>query len=165
MDAQIIEREAFNVVGVRAHGLPKELNFTAIWNQYMAFDEQLKPLSTDGGYYGLWCGTPDDPVPDYIAGMAVREGVAPPAGLVLHRQPATRYAVFECTMNTIGQTYSYIYDQWLAASPYEFNPGCGDFEYYPPNTTNDSPCYIYLPVREKATTTPNAAPAQEVVAG
>ena len=65
--------------------------------------------------------------------------------------PASRYAVFECTMETIGQTYSYVYNTWLSASPYEFPPGGADFEYYPPEGSEGTPA-IYLPIREKATT-------------
>jgi AraC family transcriptional regulator len=148
MEPRMVSRGAFNVMGVLVHSVPEKVDFNAVWSQqYMPRDAEVKPLSTDNAYYGLWRSSADPNVPDYIAGMAVGDGAEAPAGLVIHRQPATQYAVFECAMKTMGATYGFIYGQWFPASPYEFNPGCGDFEFYPPGATDESPAFIYIPVR------------------
>ena len=62
---------------------------------------------------------------------------------------AARYAVFECTMDTIGSTYSHIYETWLPASSYEFADGCADFEYYPPQDATDASTAVWIPIRER----------------
>jgi predicted transcriptional regulator YdeE len=57
--------------------------------------------------------------------------------LTLREVPASRYAVFECTVKTISDTYDRIFGGWLPTAPYG-RPGAGspkaDFERYPPNT-------------------------------
>lgn len=78
-------------------------------------------------------------------------GCAPPPGATRREIPAARYAVFNCLVRTIGETYGYVYNQWLLAGPYEFDEGKADFEYYPPGSTgNESPAAIYIPVRRKS---------------
>ena len=46
---------------------------------------------------------------DYLAGMAVEGVVDVPEGLTLREVPASRYAVFECTVKTISDTYDWIF--------------------------------------------------------
>jgi AraC family transcriptional regulator len=84
--------------------------------------------------------------------MAVPDDAPVPEGAIARQVPASRYAVFECSMDAIGATYSYIYQTWLPASPYEFTPGGADFEYYPPQGATDASPAVYIPVRAKAET-------------
>ena len=61
-----------------------------------------------------------------------------------------KYAVFECTLPTIGQTYGYIMEQWQPASGYQ-RADAPDFEVYDEkwdmNDPQGSPMYIYWPVK------------------
>ncbi len=139
------------LAGVLVRGIPKEINYGDVWmNQYMKFDEFLKPFSVDKAYYGASFCLGADGAVDYVAGMVVEGLDSVPEGLVLREIPAARFAVFPCTVATIGQTFNEIYERWLPASEYEFDPASADYEYYPPNTEADgSPVLIYLPVRVK----------------
>jgi predicted transcriptional regulator YdeE len=151
MEPKFVDRKAFTVMGILVHAMPDKVNYKAVWeDQFMPHHDHIKAYSTDQAYYGVWFPHHEDGVPDYIAGMAVSEGAPAPEGVTAREVPASRYAVFECTMETIGQTYGYIYNTWLAASPYEFPPGCTDFEYYPPEGSEGTPA-VYIPIREKVT--------------
>ncbi|MEW6755957.1 MAG: GyrI-like domain-containing protein [Candidatus Latescibacterota bacterium] len=150
MEPRFVDRPAFSVMGVVAHGTPDRIDFHALWeNGYMPHDALVKPLSLDHAYYGAWLASGEDGVPDYLAGMAVADDAVPPAGLSVRRVPAARYAVFECTLKTIGQTYGHVYQDWLPRSRYEYADGCSDFEYYPPDMKDGAPTFVYVPVRER----------------
>ena len=152
-EPRFVDLEAFTVMGVLTHSMPDEVDFGAFWEkEYMPHDEAIRALSTDGAYYGVWFPHHGDGIPDYVAGMAVPDDAPVPEGAIARQIPPSRYAVFECTMETIGATYSYIYQTWLPASPYEFTPGGADFEYYPPQGATDGSPAIYIPIRAKAET-------------
>ncbi len=152
MDVRFVEKGPIRVAGILTHGRPEEITprITDIWmNEFMKYDEQLKPYSPDKAYFGAWFGYPDGSA-DYLVGMAVENLSEIPEGLVERVLPAAKYAVFACTVGTIGETYGQIYGQWLPASPYEYDTMAADFEFYPPDTeTNQSPTEVYIPVKEK----------------
>ncbi len=152
MEPKFVDLDAFTVMGIMVHAMPDQVDFRAVWEDaFMPHHEFIKALSTDKSYYGVWFPHHADGIPDYIAGMRVPEGSPAPEGVTARQVPASRYAVFECAMPDIGKTYGYVYNTWLAASPYEFPPGGADFEYYPPEGVTDQPCAVYIPVREKVT--------------
>lgn len=152
MEPKYLELGAFTVMGVQVHSMPDQVDFGAFWeNAFMPHDDALRALSTDGAYYGVWFPHHDDGIPDYLAGMAVYDDAPVPEALVARQVPASRYAVFECAVEDIGPTYSYVYNEWLPASPFEFQPGHADFEYYPPEGATDASAAVYIPIRDKAT--------------
>ncbi len=152
MNVRFEEKGPIRLVGIVTHGKPEEItpHITDIWmNQFMKFDEQLRPYSVDKAYYGAWIGTPDGSA-DYMAGMAVENLPEIPEGLGERILPAAKYAVFDCTVATIGDTYGQVYGEWLPASAYEYDMMAADFEFYPPNTENNaSPTAVYIPIKEK----------------
>jgi len=83
--------------------------------------------------------------------MAVGEVASIPNGLVVREVPAARYAVFECTLKTIGETWDRIFQDWLPASQYENDAPLPSFECFPPDDARagDFPVSIYVPVREE----------------
>lgn len=149
METHLVERAAFRVVGAAQAGQLGEFHYGEIWEkQYMPMDEQIKPFSTDGGYYGVTLGEGDHLV--YLAGMAV-EGLAElPPGAVSRTIPAARYAVFECTLDSVSATWQAAYGEWLPASDFELDAAAIDFEFYPPHS-GDGPMRveIYIPVKVK----------------
>lgn len=149
MEPEMMERGPIQIVGILTRGKPEELNYPDIWaNQYMKYDEQIKPFSPDKGYFGAWLGEEGEPA--YLAGMAVEGMTEIQEGLVLRTLPAAKYAVFTCTMATISAAYPFIYQQWLPTSPYELDVSASDFEYYPPNGDSpDAPVRIFIPVKQK----------------
>jgi predicted transcriptional regulator YdeE len=152
VEPAFVDREAFAVAGVVVRGKLGEIDYGAIWAQrYMPYDDQLKPLCTDKGYYGVTFATETPEVVEYLAGMAFSSPSDLPPGLVTRAIPPARYVVFACTVATIGETFRHIYGEWLPASPYEVAPGQPDFEYYPPGTTTDeAPAFVYVPIRTRA---------------
>ncbi|MEZ4638274.1 MAG: effector binding domain-containing protein [Caldilineaceae bacterium] len=93
---------------------------------------------------------PNDKEPWYIAGVEVSQVADVPAGMVGKQVPAQRYAVFPCTLKTIGDTYRYITEEWQAKSGYE-HAEAPDFEYYDepsePANPQDMKLKIYWPIK------------------
>ena len=152
MEPKFIDKDPIRLVGVIAFGKPETITplLNDIWmNQFMKYDDQLKPYSVDKAYYGAWIGEPDGNA-TYVAGMAVENLPEIPQGLGERVLPAATYAVFDCTVGSIGDAYGEIYGTWLPASAYEYDPAASDFEFYPPDTQNSgSPTQVFIPVREK----------------
>ena len=152
MEAKIVNREAFKVMGVLVRANPKDADYGDIWEkQFMPSHDRISPLSTDKAYYCVYFETGEEGMADIMAGMAVGEVASISEGLVVREVPAARYAVFECTMKTIGKTWEYIFKDWLPASQYEADAPLPGFEYFPPDAerAGDFPVSIYVPVREK----------------
>lgn len=151
MDPQFEYKPARMLAGVLVHGRPKEIDYSDVWmNRYMKFDEFLKPFSIDKAYYGVSFPGGNNGAVDYIAGMVVENLDSVPDGLVLREIPAARFAIFQCTLETIGQTFNQIYGIWLPESQYEFDSASADYEFYPPKTaTEGDPVWIYLPIKAR----------------
>ena len=150
MEPTFVDRKAFTVMGVQERFTQETEDFEGIWKRYMAYHDQIHPLSTDGAHYGVCFGTEDAEAMDYLAGMAVPAGTPCPEGLVIRDLPAARDAVFECTVKTIHDTYEFIHQTWIASSPYVFDHPTPDFEQYPPGTESGaSPVFIHVPVRAR----------------
>jgi predicted transcriptional regulator YdeE len=149
----MVEREAFTVMGLTFRGRPSSLDYADIWcNQFGKVEERLRALSVDKAYYGLYCQTGEEGVVDMVAGMAVPPGEEPSAGLVKREVPSATYAVFGCTMGTIGQTWRAIGADWLPTSGYEWDPAGVCFECFPPDSEDkpDSPLSIFVPVVKRS---------------
>lgn len=149
---EVVSRDGFAMIGLAVVGNPKTLDYHDIWtNQFRPREPELRSLSADGAYYeAFFCvGKPE--AVEMVVGVAVRAEATPPAGLVKRDLPAATYAVFKCTVATIGQTWNGV-DAWLSESDYEYDDqGKADFEYYPPDTAGpDDPVQIYVAVRMKA---------------
>lgn len=137
MEPKIIHKETFTLLGLQERFSPDNEDFEGIWKRFMRYHDRIQTFSTDGAYYGANFGVEAGKEMDYLAGMAVAGVQDVPEGLTLRQVPASRYAVFECTVKTIGATYDWIFGQWLKTAPYA-RPGenspKADFERYPPGT-------------------------------
>ena len=153
MKFNIVERDAFTVMGFVTRVTPAQENadtYEGIWKQFEPYDANMKPFSIDRRYYGVSFPTEQKGVTDYLAGMMVADDAKPfDKQLVVRKVPAARYAVFQCNIYTIDQTYQYIFSQWLANSRYEINPASCSFEQYPPKDWENRPVFIHIPVSKK----------------
>ena len=150
MKPKIVSREAFQVMGVVGHFDSAGVNFGPLWKDYTAFSDQIEPLSAGEGYYGVYLGADYSQPIDYMAGMAVREGVGTPEGVEVRDVPAALYAVFACSLQSPGSTYGFVFDEWLPTSEYEQDTKFG-FDYYPPAATGgDFPMQIWFPVKKNS---------------
>jgi predicted transcriptional regulator YdeE len=154
MEYRVVTKPEFTLLGLMERFPYQEDDFEGIWKRFMAYHEQIEPLSTDKAYYGAYFPTVDKGPMDYLAAMAVAKGTAAPEGLTACEVPGARWAVFECTVATIGQTYDAIFGEWLPKAPYEHvGPNPDAFERYPPQTNSgDTPVLIHIKVRDKETT-------------
>ena len=119
MTPRIASRAATTIIGVAMVGNPKATDFHAFWEeQFMPREAELKPLSVDGAYYEAFFCAGDPEQVEIVAGMAVAPDATVPGGLVKRELAATTYAVFDCTVGTIGATWAVI-EQWLDTSEYE----------------------------------------------
>jgi predicted transcriptional regulator YdeE len=152
LEPTIRERQAFTVMGTSTRMSPSQEtgeNYAKIWSDFEQYNEQLKQFSIDGKYYGVTFPTHQQNLIDYVTAMAVPDRSEPVnEGLVVRTVPTAQYAVFECPVEKIGQTYQYIMNKWLPASQYRINTSAASFEEYPPEG-QDLPVCIYIPVTEK----------------
>lgn len=146
----IVRRESFLVMGTVTHRKPatdRPEMFAAIWNDFEAHHESIKQHSVKSKYYGVSLAAGPDGSFDYMAGMAVKPVKEIPEGLEVRAVPAATYAVFACPVQSIGQTYRYIFAKWLAESGYETDSATPAFEEYPPATDTNAAVLIHIPIR------------------
>jgi AraC family transcriptional regulator len=157
MEPRIVTKEAFNVVGIPFSGQVSSSPYEdgqnnneigKAWDQFNARAAEIKHWS--GPAIGLCFGMPDADEPWNIAGAEVSTLEDVPVGMMGRHVPAAKYAVFQCTLPTLGATYQYIMEQWQPASGYERGEG-PDFEVYDESWDMDdelnSPMYVYWPVK------------------
>lgn len=152
MNPEIIEREAFSVLGLLTRLTPEEQNeqsFRSIWNAFEARHEAIRRHSVGGAYYGLSFPTGQPGTVDYLAAMAVSLPAEVPQGLIAREVPASRYAVFECEMRAIGETYRFIFAEWLPGAGVRPSPAAPVFEQYPPEGRESLPVRIHVPIEKR----------------
>lgn len=149
-EPDIVHREGFLVMGTvtrRKPGSDHPETFASIWKNFEAYHESIKEHSVDSKYYGVSFATGLDGSFDYLAGMAVRLAGETPKDLEVRQVPAAAYAVFACSVQSIGQTYRYIFSEWRARSGYETDDAKPAFEEYPPATVTNAPVLLHIPIR------------------
>lgn len=74
-----------------------------------------------------------------------------PEGMVVRRIDAEDWAVFDCTMATLQDTYKTIWNEWMPANNEYESKGIYDIEWYSPEGTPgpDQKCEIWIPVKRK----------------
>ena len=144
-------REAFWVLGIQERANPMQIDYTAFWGRFQERFAEIEPLATGPDGYGVYFPTGEEEVVDVFGGIAVPAGTEAPEGLVLREVPAAEYAVFECTMQTIGPTWGAIFGEWAPASEYDVDHTLPAFEQFPPGCHEGTePVRIFVPVRKKA---------------
>jgi AraC family transcriptional regulator len=152
MEPKIVQKDGFTVVGAKMRCTTDDTSkIPQLWGQLMARMGEIPNLLGDGNSYGVMDNYDEATESwDYVAAFEVSEVEDVPEGLVSLEIPAQTYAVFTCTMPTIQETYSIIYEQWLPQSEYEHAP-TPEFEHYPPTYNpedEDSQFEVYIPVME-----------------
>ncbi|MDX9955812.1 MAG: GyrI-like domain-containing protein [Anaerolineae bacterium] len=153
MEPQIIQKEAFSVVGVKLHcfmGQPND--FSQLWGQLFGRMGEIENITEQGISYGVMDAYDESTGGwDYIAAFSVDAGTIAPEGMVKLDIPAATYAVFSYTMPTIQETYDMIYQQWLPQSVYE-HAHTPELERYGMTFNPEDPnsqFEIYVPVTRK----------------
>ena len=151
MLAEFVERAEGWVLGTMTRIQPTAADYRALWEQgFMPHHEAIRSRATDSGYYGVYYGTGEEGLVDFVAGMSVDKGVEVPGGLTLRPMPAGLYAKFLCSMQEIGPTWRRIYSEWLPASDYREDAARPAMEYFAPEAMEPGGrVTILLPVRSK----------------
>lgn len=151
-EPRIINRESFVVMGFLTRITPEtecSETYELIWREFETFHEIIKPLSTDLNYYGITYNTDEVNVFDYLAGMAVKDLIEVPEGLMIKQIPSASYVVFESPVYAIGETYQYIFAEWFSQSLYKPGGDAPVFEQYPPQGQEELLVLIYIPIEKR----------------
>jgi predicted transcriptional regulator YdeE len=153
---QIIEREAFTVLGVEEEFALIERDdpgFVKIWlERFEAQHELVRSLSLDKAYYGVFFYAPERTgrPTRYLAGMRVAHIAETPADWVVREISAARYAVFETTLAQIGDATDHALTRWLPEAGYEHDYPRPHFDFMPPEATcADSLVTVWIPIRHR----------------
>ena len=152
MEPRIVERPAMWIAGIERRIDPMSADWDDLWRaQYEPVLPVLAPLALEDACYGVYFGTDEPAMMDLVAGQSVREGTVPPSGTVVRALPASREAVFECTITSIGQTWGLIFGQWLPSSGFEVDSASACYERFAPGCHEGTvPVTIHVPIRARA---------------
>jgi predicted transcriptional regulator YdeE/DNA-binding transcriptional MerR regulator len=156
MEPRIVTRPAFTVVGVPFAGFIShspyegEAGNNEIGKTWDAFNTRAPEIAhISGPAIGLCFGMPNAEEPWYIAGIEVSQAEDVPAGMMRMDVPARKYAVFGCTLGTLGATYRYITEEWEPRSGHR-HAAAPDFELYDesfdPNDSQNGKLDVYWPI-------------------
>ena len=157
MEPRIITKPAFTVIGLPFTGFitaapyeggAENNEIGVVWDQFNARCGEIQHIC--GPAYGLCFGIPNEEEPWYIAGFEVSGVEELPTGMMSMTVPAQRYAVFPCTLGTIGATYRTITEEWQPRTGHE-HADAPDFELYDeepgPGDPKDMKLSIYWPIK------------------
>ncbi|MCC6729831.1 MAG: GyrI-like domain-containing protein [Chthonomonadales bacterium] len=143
----LCEQRAFQVLGIQERIDPTRADYRALWGRFERRAKEVRALATEEAGYGVYFDCDESSRSDFVAGMAAARRETVPAGLVLREVPAGTWAVFECTMATIGATWEAILGQWLPASGMDAAEGKPAYERFPPGCHEGAaPVTIHLAV-------------------
>ncbi len=148
MNVEIVNRPDAQVLGITARINPMEADYSDLWQRrFYPREPEMKPLATESGYIGVYYGTGQPGMVDFIAGVIVGDVADVPEGLALRALPGGTYAAFACTLPEIGATWGQIYGQWLPASGYAEDESRPGIESFPPSAPGpDQSVVIYVPI-------------------
>jgi AraC family transcriptional regulator len=150
MEPKIIKGAAFTVVGMKYHGKNENNEIPQLWGEFGPRMGEIKQVANPHVAYGV-CDNFDESSSefDYIAGFEVGSTAEIPEGMVSWDIPAGQYAVFTCTLPTLGETYQYAYHTWLPQSGYQRAAG-PEFELYDESFDLRDPrseMDVYIPIK------------------
>ena len=147
MEPSFIALPAFRIIGMHLRATPMTPEIPALWDSFQPYLETI-PTIRPNVSYGVQQNMDSVAMKfDYWCGLEVDARTAVPTGLVEKIIPAQEYAVFPCTLNSIGETFGYIFDTWLKASGYIMTGG-PYYERYGVDFdgTPEAPLDIYIPI-------------------
>jgi len=150
MHPVMTRRGPFTVLGVQSQikrGSETPELFACIWKQFESRGQEIELLAIGKHYFGVNFPTDQEDVTDYLAGMMVPDESHVPDGLEKRTVSGGQFAVFECPVEAIGETYRHIFTVWLPDAPVPFDPTVAVFEEYP-GKTSERLIRIHIPVRQ-----------------
>ena len=161
MDYRIFDKPGFIVAGrSKKFTTTNGLNFKQIplwWDKFMNSQdcEELTALSgnhpgamTGGVMLGVDFGSPDVEEFSYAIGVELPEGISSGKFRKMDIPPAT-WAVFECSLDDIQDTYKYIFSEWLPSSVYKHDAVPHIEVYLPEKPGRKMRCELWIPIIKK----------------
>jgi predicted transcriptional regulator YdeE len=148
MQPKIVIKPAFTVVGMVYEGKNENNEIAEMWGRFNPRISEITDIIGDA--YGVCEPAKEDGTFRYLAGMAVSGAGQVPDGMETWEVQAQQYAVFPTTLPTIGETYKYIFEDWLPSSGYAY-AGTPDFELYDEDfdpEVEDSIFSIFVPIED-----------------
>ena len=165
MDVIITEREALKVVGMKIQTSIEENNIPQLWNDFIDRMNELDKIAVPDCSLGICLnetGTEfhEDYKFDYLVCKVVKDDSIIPAGMEYREIPAQLVAVFTHlgSLETLSETYDYIYDKWLPNSEYKLI-AADEIEWYDSRFKfgeKDSQMDIHIPISKKDKVDDNA---------
>ncbi|MFX1361962.1 MAG: GyrI-like domain-containing protein [Promethearchaeota archaeon] len=156
MEAKIISKTAFTVIGIEGSGDASKGPewIPPLWDQAFGRFDEVKDLVTGKGAWGLMSAIDKYLAPwkgkgKYLAGWEVKPGTKPPKGWKTWDVPEQRFVAIACTISTYGDAMKYFYQEF---SPKEgFEQSGAIHEYYPEGfqDAEKDTLYLYIPVKKK----------------
>lgn len=150
MEPKIVERPALTVVGVHYRGKNEHQEIPQLWQAFGSRAGEIEHIINPHIAYGISDNMDMDSGEfDYIAGFEVDSTGKVPAGMVSWEVAGGTYAVFTCTLSTLGDTYRQAYHVWLPEAGYEATGGA-DYEVYGEEFDPQDPearFDVYIPVK------------------
>jgi predicted transcriptional regulator YdeE/DNA-binding transcriptional MerR regulator len=154
MQPKIISRPAFKAVGLSYVGKNEHGEIGQMWGRFNQVCQPIKSIN-DKEAFGL-CFSRTEVITrpgefEYVACFEVADDKDVPSGMVFRQVPAHRYAVFthHGKLDTLGQTYQYIYNTGLAQAGLKLHPDMFDMEVYGKDFclgSDASRFYIYVAI-------------------
>jgi AraC family transcriptional regulator len=156
MDLKIVEKEALKVIGMKVITTQKNNTIPQLWNRFNPRCKEIRNIAQEGVCVGICPNVDTNDFSEntefaYIAGMIVENFDEVPEGMETLEIPAQKYAVatHKGALDTLNDTYHYLYAEWLPNSDYEFCP-TAEIEWYDKRfifASPDSEFDIYIPVK------------------
>jgi predicted transcriptional regulator YdeE/DNA-binding transcriptional MerR regulator len=155
MEPKIVTRPAFKVIGMSYVGKNEQGEIGQMWGVFNQRAGEVKNINGKEAF-GLCFSTVEGPSRpgefEYVAGFEVDNDQNIPEGMVYREVPSYKYALFthHGKLDTLGETYQYIYNTWLPQSDLQAHPDKFDMEVYTEDflmDSDDSKFYIYVAVQ------------------
>ncbi len=160
MEPEIIEKGEFEIVGLKCKTSLSDNRVPALWQEFIKRWGEIKNLAKPGEAYGVCLNEmqydyrefTDETEFTEIVGAEVTDSENIPEGMLTYTVPKSKYAVFthKGKLDSLKNTYDYIYGVWIPASKYEVGTNC-DFEFYDSRFKGidnpDSEMFIYIPIK------------------
>ncbi len=152
MQPKIVERPAFKAVGLSYVGKNENGEIGQMWGRFNQSCRPIRNINTQEAFGLCFSTLPGNERPgvfEYVACFQVADDQNVPAGMVYREVPAHKYAVFthHGKLDTLHETYQYIYNTGLAQAGLKPHPDKFDMEVYDkdflPNS-DDSKFYIWV---------------------
>ncbi len=158
MKVIITEREKLKVVGMKISTTMKDNSIPQLWNDFIARMDELAEIAVPDCSLGVCLNEINADLDgsdffDYLACKVVRDDSIIPSGMEFHEIPAQLVAVFTHfgSLDTLSETYDYIYDEWLPESEYKIIDAA-EVEWYDSRFRygeKDSQIDIHIPIAKK----------------